>query len=85
MPDELHLLGPIRHHYDDLVADKTINADPAQHALIAILDQLLSDIRAKRLSSKSSALGWLFGQKTQNQKADKASISGAVWGVEKPG
>ncbi len=77
MPDELHLLGPIRHHYDDLVADKTINADPAQHKLIAVLDQLLSDIRAKRLSSKSSALGWLFGQKNTEPKSGQGLY---IWG-----
>ena len=77
MSDELHLLGAIRHQYDVLVANETIKEDPAQHALIAVLDQLLSDIRAKRLSSKSSALGWLFGQKNIEPKSRQGLY---IWG-----
>ena len=77
MPDELHLLGAIRHKYDEQVASGAIVCDSVQLELVARLDQLASDIAAKKLSSKSSALGWLFGQKN----ADPLSRQGLyIWG-----
>lgn len=47
--------------YSGLVADEKLEADPAQRALAARLDQLLGALEQRRLSSKKSALGWLFG------------------------
>jgi cell division protein ZapE len=49
--------------YAGLVAAGTISEDRAQLALVAGFDRLLSEFRQIRLSSKSSALGWLFGRK----------------------
>ncbi len=63
MPDELDLLGPVRREYDERVSRGLIDNDPAQVELVTLLDQLIRDITAKRLSAKSSALGWLFGRK----------------------
>ena len=40
-----------------------IESDPVQLRLVGMLDQLTEDLETKRLSRKSSALGWLFSQK----------------------
>ena len=53
----------IRLSYDRMVAAGSIETDPAQINLIDRLDQLLIELGRKRLSSKSSSLGWLFSKK----------------------
>ncbi|MCF6320304.1 MAG: AFG1 family ATPase [Rhizobiaceae bacterium] len=79
MPDQLHLSGPVRRVYDQKVLAGEIVAEPEQIALAAKLDQLITDISAKRLSSKSSSLGWLFGKKTEeNPTKDGLYIWGDV-------
>ena len=53
--------------YEHAVAGGRIARDPAQAAVAAALDRLTSEITAKRLAHKSSALGWLFGRKRDAQ------------------
>ncbi len=49
--------------YQALIESGTIESDPAQRALAARLDALLDALRQRKLSAKSSSLGWLFGRK----------------------
>lgn len=77
MSNKLDLPGPVRRIYDELVASGGVDDDPAQVELILILDQLIDDINAKRLSSKSSALGWLFGKKFEENPAKDGIY---IWG-----
>lgn len=58
----LHTL-PLRQAYRREVEGGHIESDPAQLALVAKLDELLIELDRKRLSTKSSSLGWLFGRK----------------------
>ena len=68
--------GKLQASYTQLVSNGKIEADPAQIALVSKLDLLLEKISRKRLSSKSSALGWLFGK---NQAPEE--IRGLyIWG-----
>ena len=77
MPDDLDLLDPVRRVYDEQVASGLIKPDRQQLALVKKLDQLIADIDARRLSSKSSSLGWLFGKKA----AEHSQSNGLyIWG-----
>jgi cell division protein ZapE len=42
-----------------------IALDPLQRRVAEKLDHLISELRTKRLASKSSALGWLFGKRRE--------------------
>jgi cell division protein ZapE len=53
---------PVFQRYTSLVASRHIAPDEAQLALVARLDKLLSELQQKRLSAKSSSLGWLFSR-----------------------
>ncbi len=53
----------LRNAYNRLVEAGQIESDPIQLRLVEMLDQLTEDLETKRLSRKSSALGWLFSQK----------------------
>ena len=69
--------APLKSKYFSLVKDGKITADTAQVALIKRLDDFLLQLDQKRLSSKSSALGWMFGKK----KPEQASKLGLyIWG-----
>ncbi len=48
--------------YQTLVDAARLDADPAQAAAVARLNQLVVEIGEKRLRRKSSALGWLFNR-----------------------
>jgi cell division protein ZapE len=61
----------VREHYDALVASGEVEADPAQLELTSRYDRLIEEICTKRLSRKSSALGWLFGKRKQAQEIVK--------------
>ncbi|MDH7784127.1 cell division protein ZapE [Ochrobactrum sp. 19YEA23] len=61
----------VREHYDALVASGEVEADPAQLDLTSRYDRLIEEICTKRLSRKSSALGWLFGKRKQAQEIVK--------------
>ena len=49
--------------YRHLAETGVIQADPAQEAVAAALDDLIERIAGRRLEAKSSALGWLFARK----------------------
>jgi cell division protein ZapE len=51
--------------YDHLIEIGTIRDDPAQRSVVAALDRLVERIASKRLASKASSLGWLFGKRRQ--------------------
>ena len=52
-----------RSQYAALVAAGKIEPDPAQAVLVAQLDALAHRIEQRRLSRKSSSLGWLFSKR----------------------
>ncbi|WP_295894742.1 cell division protein ZapE [uncultured Bartonella sp.] len=60
-------MGLMRERYDALVENGEISRDEAQIALIGHFDRLLDDLSVKRLSHKSSPLGWLFGKNKDNR------------------
>ncbi len=70
--------GKLQTGYDQLVANGKIESDPAQIELVILLDQLLENIGRKRLSSKSSALGWLFNKNAPVEKFKGLYIRGDV-------
>ena len=52
--------------YEKLVAAGQIELDSNQVKLITLFDELLAGLEKKRLSRKSSSLGWLFGKKAND-------------------
>ena len=69
--------GKLQANYAGLVSSGKIESDPAQIELAARLDELLTTISEKRLSSKSSSLGWLFSKNTNPSKTAKGLY---IWG-----
>lgn len=65
--DGLQTHATVRQRYDHLVDTGAIDRDPAQERIAAALDRLTSEISAKRLAHKSSALGWLFARKRETR------------------
>lgn len=55
----------VSERYDSLASAGDIEADPQQILLAKRFDTLIEAICSKRLSRKSSALGWLFGKSKQ--------------------
>ena len=45
----------------------TLQPDPAQMQVAAKLDRILSELKARKPASKSSALGWMFAQRRKPQ------------------
>jgi cell division protein ZapE len=70
--------APVSARYRALVAKGTIERDAAQAATAAKLDRLLQAIEQHRLAKKSSALGWLFGQRTPLETPRGLYIWGSV-------
>jgi cell division protein ZapE len=69
----------VAQRYGRLVEKGEISDDPAQRLLVAALDRLIDDIRAKRLQRKSSALGWLFAKnRAAQEKITGLYIHGGV-------
>ena len=60
--DGLQPHSTVAQRYAHLVETGVVADDPAQRKVVAALDRLIDDIRAKRLQRKSSALGWLFAK-----------------------
>ena len=56
---------PVLSAYDGLVRSGALESDPAQRDLVRELDRLALALNARRPIRKSSALGWLFGQKAE--------------------
>jgi cell division protein ZapE len=60
------LLPPsVRHMYDELARQGSLDSDPAQQALLIRLDRLNEELANSDLARKASSLGWLFGSKSQ--------------------
>lgn len=64
--------------YLDKIDSGLLEHDPMQSALAKRLDVLLEQIEAKKLSSKSSALGWLFGKSSKPTDIKGLYIWGSV-------
>ena len=60
MPHAPH--SPLRKAYEHRLASGSLDADPAQAALVAKLAALEGRLGEHRLARKTSALGWLFGR-----------------------
>ena len=61
--DGMPTFRTVREEYEHLQETGAIRSDPAQSEIVAALDRLIEELSAKRLATKSSALGWLFGKK----------------------
>ncbi|RCL03234.1 MAG: cell division protein ZapE [Candidatus Tokpelaia sp. JSC189] len=60
-------MGMVRERYDALVTRGEISEDPGQIAVIARYDMLLEVLHRKKISCKSSLLGWFFSKHRQEQ------------------
>jgi len=69
----------VEERYDALVDNGDIDRDAAQQNLAEALDRVLEKISEKRLTKKSSSLGWLFARKQKNEPVIKGLyIHGSV-------
>lgn len=71
-------LAKVKTAYEKLVSSEHLEADPSQLLLVEKFDALLAKLEKKRLSRKSSALGWLFAKKTQSVETKGLYIWGDV-------
>jgi cell division protein ZapE len=69
---------PVSARYKALVDGGTLERDPAQLAAVAKLDRLVAALEQNRLARKSSALGWLFGQREPAQSPRGVYLWGSV-------
>jgi cell division protein ZapE len=76
--DGLQTRVTVAQRYDNLVARGEVDRDPAQERLARALDRLLEDICEKRISAKSSSLGWLFAKRRGQQAVRGLYIHGGV-------
>ncbi|SFT38894.1 cell division protein ZapE [Mesorhizobium sp. YR577] len=65
--DGIQTRATVRQRYDHLAETGALERDPAQEVIVGALDRLIDELCSKRLAQKSSALGWLFGKKRENQ------------------
>ncbi|GGA91438.1 cell division protein ZapE [Brucella endophytica] len=68
---KLKAFPSVRERYDALASAGEIDPDAAQRALAGRFDRLIEEIGEKRLSKKTSALGWLFARKAANREPVK--------------
>lgn len=68
---KLKAFPSVREHYDAMAAAGEVDPDQAQLALADRFDRLIEELGEKRLSKKSSALGWLFGRKAASREPVK--------------
>jgi cell division protein ZapE len=71
------MTASITQRYAALVESGAIERDPAQVAVVKRLAALAEALAAQRLARKSSALGWLFGKKTDPKDLPKGLY---IWG-----
>ena len=72
---------PIRSLYEAKVRDGHIERDAAQEKVVGLLDALCDRIDGYSPARKSSALGWLFGGKTNGSNATSGAPKGLyIWG-----
>jgi cell division protein ZapE len=64
--------------YQSMIDQGQIEADAAQAAAVRRLHELAERIATTRLARKSSALGWLFGARTETAQALKGLY---IWGA----
>jgi cell division protein ZapE len=76
--DGLQTRVTVAQRYAALVERGEISGDPAQERLARALDRLLHDICEKRLSAKSSSLGWLFAKRRGPEPVRGLYIHGGV-------
>jgi cell division protein ZapE len=76
--DGLQTRVTVTQRYDHLVARGEVTRDPAQERLARALDRLIGDICDKRVSAKSSSLGWLFARRREPQPVRGLYIHGGV-------
>ena len=76
--DGLQTRVTVAQRYDNLVERGEVTRDAAQERLTRALDRLLSDICEKRISAKSSSLGWLFAKRREPQPVRGLYIHGGV-------
>jgi len=70
--DGLQAHATVMQRYAHLVEAGSLRRDSTQERVVRALDRLIDDIIAKRLASKSSALGWLFAKRRET----KAPVKG---------
>lgn len=76
--DAAHWIS-VEERYNALVDSGEIDRDAAQLQLAKALDQVLAKIGEKRLTKKSSSLGWLFARKQKTEPIIKGLyIHGSV-------
>jgi cell division protein ZapE len=63
--DGIQTRATVMQRYAHLAETGALQRDAAQEKVAAALDRLIDELSAKRLASKSSALGWLFARKRQ--------------------
>lgn len=61
--DGMPTFRTVREEYDHLQTSGAVRSDQAQLEIVDALDGLIAELSIKRLATKSSALGWLFGKK----------------------
>ncbi len=61
------LMRTVRGRYDQLVAERVLERDPAQAELASRLDLLSEQLGQTTLAVKGSSLGWLFGRSRPKQ------------------
>ena len=76
--DGLQTRVTVMQRYDHLVGRGEVMRDPAQERLARALDRLINDICDKRISAKSSSLGWLFARRREPQPVRGLYIHGGV-------
>src|SRR5919204_5289849 len=77
--DGLQTRVTVAQRYDHMVARGEIGRDPAQERLARALDRLIEALCEKRISAKSSSLGWLFAKRRNGQAPVRGLyIHGAV-------
>ena len=65
--DGLQTRVTVAQRYDHMVERGEIGRDPAQERLARALDRLIENLCEKRISAKSSSLGWLFAKRRNGQ------------------
>ncbi|MCB1500352.1 MAG: AFG1 family ATPase [Bauldia sp.] len=81
LPDSGELgvgIGPVVGRYQALVAAEDLTLDPAQLELARRLDRLGTELAERKLATKTSRLGRLFGGKTAAEPVRGLYVHGAV-------
>ena len=71
MRDGLEPHPTVLQRYTHLVQTGAVNRDAEQERIARALDRLIDSIIARRLATKSSALGWLFARKRETKEQIK--------------